>query len=450
MIDTHCHLDMLDEDRDGVIRRAQDAGIEAILTVSSDLESNTTNIAISEQYDCVYASVGMHPHDARDFTEDTFIKIAGWSKHEKVVAIGETGLDYHYDHSPRETQKDVFKKHLSLARETRLPVIVHNREADEDTLEILQASGVRRGVLHCFSGSRDTAERAMDLGFFISVAGPVTFSNARRLREVVKGIPDDFLLVETDAPFLSPAPLRGKRNEPSYIVHTIRKIAELRGVHPADIARITSLNAKRLFTIGELPGKGEIAYRIRDNLYLNITNRCTNHCSFCVKFHTDYVKGHNLSLSEEPTEEDLKGAVGDPSQYREIVFCGYGEPLLRLDVVKNLARWIKDRSGYVRINTNGHGNLFHKRNVLPELKGIVDALSVSLDAQDEETYDRICAPVFRHAFPAVLDFIREARKYIPHVQATIVDMDGVDQERCRRITDELGVTLKVRKLDVVG
>ena len=450
LIDTHCHLDMLGEDGDAVIQRARDAGIEAIITVSSDFGSNIKNVAIAEAREMVYASVGIHPHDAKDASEEVFKKIRGFLDHKKVVAVGETGLDYHYDHSPREVQKEVFRKHLALAREKGLPVVVHSREAKEDTLEILGEAEITKGVLHCFSGDMDMAERVMEMGLYISMAGPVTFKNARKLAEVARQIPDDYLLVETDAPYLTPEPLRGRRNEPSCMVHTAARLAELRGVGPDDIARITTVNARRLFRIGDLPVKGEIAYRIRDNLYLNITNRCTNRCSFCVRFHKDFVKGHKLRLSDEPTEDDLKAAIVDPSAYREIVFCGYGEPLLRLDTIKELARWIKEKGGFVRVNTNGHGNIIHGRNILRELKGIVDSVSVSLDAHDEETYDRICAPSFKNAFQEVVAFIKEARNYIPVVQATVVEMDGVDVKKCREIADSLRIPLRVRKLNVVG
>jgi len=473
MIDTHCHLDMFPESaeplekrdgfggdsRDAVIRRAAEAGLEAIITIGSDFQSNLTNIAIAGKYDMVFASVGIHPHDAKAFTDEIFGQLESWissscrlpdASQKKILAVGETGLDYHYDHSPHDKQREVFRKHLELAGKTKFPAVIHSRDAKGDTLEILEESGIAKGVLHCFSGDMDMAERVMEMGLYISFAGPVTFKNAGKLVEIAKEIPDDYLLMETDAPYLAPDPMRGKRNEPSYIVHTVKRLAELRGVSEEDIVRITTLNARRLFGIGALPPRGEIAYRLRDCLYLNITNRCTNRCSFCVRFHSDYVKGHNLRLPEEPTEEELKDAIGDPTRYREIVFCGYGEPLLRLDTVRNLARWIKEKGGFVRINTNGHGNLIHKRNILGELTGIVDSLSVSLDAHDEETYNRICAPSYKNAFQGVISFIREARAYIPHVQATVVEMDGVDVEKCRKITDELGVRLRVRKLDVVG
>jgi TatD DNase family protein len=407
----------------------------------------------------VYVAVGIHPHDAKTFNDGVLEQLKTWidasrllpnDSRRKVVAVGETGLDYHYDHSPREIQREVFRKHLALSHETGLPAVVHSRNAKDDTIGILRDAGTTKGVLHCFSGDMDMAERVMEMGLYISFAGPVTFRNAKGLAEIAKEIPDDYLLVETDAPYLSPEPVRGKTNEPSHIIHTIRRLAELREVSPEDIARITTLNARRLFHTGELPAKGEIAYTIRDSLYLNITNRCTNRCSFCIKFHGDYVKGHNLRLPDEPTEEELIRAVGDPLRFSEVVFCGYGEPLLRLETVKKVAGWIKEKGGRVRINTNGHGNLIHGRNILPELSGIVDSVSVSLDAHNEEVYNRICAPAFGNAFSEVVSFIRAAKDSLPHVQATVVEIEGVDIEKCRKITDDLGVTLRVRKLDVVG
>lgn len=450
-----------DPDREEVIRRAKDAGIGAMITIGSDLEGNIGGLELSKQYDFIYSAVGFHPHDAKDFTEEIFEKIKAWATpphntgreglgRGKVVAVGEIGLDYHYDNSPRKIQREVFKRQLQLAKEVDLPAIIHSREAKEDTLDIIRESGVNKGVLHCFSGDMKMAEKAMAMGFYISIAGPVTFKNAKRLREIAQAIPDDYLLIETDAPYLTPEPFRGRRNEPSYLVHTARAVSEIRGITLQDLARITTLNAKRFFRIGELSEKGEIVYKIRDNLYLNITNRCTNECTFCIRYHSDYVKGYNLRLSEEPAADDIKDAIGAPSQYREVVFCGYGEPLLRLDLVRNVAAWIKQNNGRVRINTNGHGNLIHGRNILPELKGIVDSISISLDAHDEETYNRICRPAFKNAFNGVLDFIREAKKYIPQVQVTVVTLEGVDVGKCRKIAEDLGVGFKVREFDVVG
>jgi TatD DNase family protein len=471
-----------DSDREEVIKRARDKGIGAIITIGSDLAGNRGGLELSQKYDFIYSSVGFHPHDAKDFTEEIFQQLKEWASEfkiqkpnppsppfakggnnvwalpkgeqelraGKVVAIGEIGLDYHYDHSPREIQRDVFVKQLQLAKELDLPVVIHSREAKRDTLDIITRSGASKGVLHCFSGDMDMAERAMALGFHISIAGTVTFKNAKNLKEIAKAIPDNFLLIETDAPYLTPEPFRGKRNEPAYLIHTAQAVAALRDVSLEDISRITTLNAMRLFKIGEIPGKGEIAYKIRDNLYLNITNRCTNRCSFCIRFQSDYVKGHNLRLANEPTEDELKDAIGDPLRYQEIVFCGYGEPLLRLDLVRNVGQWIKQKKGRVRIDTNGHGNMIHGRNILPELQGIVDSMSISLNAQSKEIYDAICKPSFKNAYEGVLSFIREAKKAIPHVQVTVVALPGVDIEECRRVAGALGVQLRVRELDVVG
>ncbi|MCE5311592.1 MAG: YchF/TatD family DNA exonuclease [Nitrospiraceae bacterium] len=451
MIDTHCHLEMsqYSKDRSEVIQRALDAGLEAMITIGSDFKGCKGAVKLASEYDFIYASVGIHPHDSKDFTDQMFSTLKDWSRLDKVVAIGEIGLDYHYDHSPRDVQKDVFVKQLSFAVESAMPAIIHTREATEDTMAILKQSGISKGVMHCFSGDIEMAKRTMDMGLFVSIAGPVTFSKSATLKEVARFVPDEFLLLETDAPFLAPEPLRGKRNEPAYIVNTAKMVAELRGVTYEDIKRITTLNAKRLFGIGELP-EYEIAYRIRDSLYLNITNRCTSRCAFCAKFHSDYVKGHNLKLSNEPSEQELKSAISDPTRFKEIVFCGYGEPLVRLDSVKSLAGWIKSHGGRVRINTNGHGNVIHKRNILPELAGLVDSVSISLNAHDAETYNRICRPAFNDAYSAVLEFAKEAKKHIPDVQVTVVTAEGVDLKKCEEIAAELGVRLKIRKLDEVG
>lgn len=451
-IDTHCHLEMdrFDPDREEVIQRAFLSGLEAMITIASDPESNQLVLELARTHENVYCSVGVHPHEARLVTPELMASIRTWAVREKVVAIGETGLDYHYDNSPREVQREVFRDHLRLAREMDLPVVIHVREAEDDAVRIMGQEDVKNGVLHCFSGSPVLLEYALGAGLHISMAGPVTFKKAQELRDAARHIPDDLLLVETDSPYLAPVPMRGKRNEPSYVLHTARAVAELRGVSLADIARITTLNARRLFGIGSMPDKGAIAYRIRDSLYLNITNRCTNRCGFCVRSSSDFVKGHNLRLEREPTVAEVIEAIGeDPSTYSEVVFCGYGEPLMRLELVKEVARWLKSRGARVRVNTNGHANAFHRRDVLTELRGLVDEYSVSLDAQDAETYERLCMPSFDGAFEAVLGFIGKADEYAK-VTATVVDAEGVDVEKCRELAEGLGATLRVRSLDVVG
>ena len=453
LIDTHCHLDMevFENDRTEVVKRAENADIKYMINPGSDRNGNAKGLELSRKYHNVYSAVGIHPHDAKTLDESLYKELKEWAKNPKVVAIGEIGLDYHYLHSPKGVQIEAFRKQVALARNLGLPIIVHSREAERDTLRVLREEiEDTPAVLHCFSGDIGMAKKAMELGAYISIAGPVTFRNAKKLREVTRFVPDEFLLIETDAPYLSPVPLRGKRNEPSNLKHTAWVVADIRGVNVDDLARITSRNAMKLFKIGDVSEKGEIAYKIRNSLYLNVTNKCSNKCRFCVRFRTSYVKGHNLRLEKDPTALQLIKAIKDPKAYGEVVFCGIGEPFLRLDVVKKVAKWIKEQGGRVRINTNGHGNLINGRNVVPELKGIVDSISISLDAEDEVTYEKVCRPEIKGAFKGMIDFIKESKKHIPEVKLTVVKVPEIDIDKCNALAEELGIELRVRKFNVVG
>lgn len=455
LIDTHAHLDMreFNDDRDDVIKRAQDAGVEYIVTIGTTVESSRDAVLLAEKYECVYAAIGIHPHEAKDVLHPAYEVLRHFAQHKKVVAYGELGLDYYYEHSPRTDQKQKFRDMLREARELELPVIIHDRDAHEDTLRILSEewSPDLGGVMHCFSGDAAMARTVIEMGFSISFAGPITFLKAEALREVARQVPIEHMLIETDAPYLAPQPVRGKRNEPAYVRHTAEVIAGIKGLTFDDVARITSYNAMQLFGIGMVSQQGLIAYPIRNSLYLNITNRCTAACTFCVRYHTDFVKGHNLRLGGEPSMETIIQQIGDPKRYAEVVFCGYGEPLLRLDVVKAVSAEVKRRGGRVRIDTNGHANLIHKRDVLPELAGLVDAMSISLNAQNAELYHKITQPKFGiGTYEAVTEFIRRAKVNIPDVTVTVVSLPEVDIDACRAIADNLGVKLRVREYNVVG
>jgi len=335
-----------------------------------------------------------------------------------------------------------------------LPIIIHDRDAHEETMRILEEEkeGIWRGVFHCFSGDWAMAQKVIRMGFYISIPGTVTFQKSQAQQEVVRKIPLERILLETDSPYLAPEPNRGKRNEPAFVRHTAEKVASLKGLSFEDVARITSVNTRLLFGIGEEIPKGQIAYPIRNSLYLNLTNRCSNRCAFCAKNASFMVKGHDLELDREPEVEELIQAVGDPRKYHEIVFCGFGEPLLRLETVKAVASELKERGARIRIDTDGQANLVYGRNVLPELHGLVDAVSVSLNADNAAQYNRLCrSPFGERGFAAVLEFLREAKRIIPEVVATVVDMPGVDVEACRRLAEEeLGVKFKKRIYDEVG
>ena len=456
LIDTHAHLEMpqFDGDRDEVIKRTVESGISLIIDVGSDLKGSRTALELARRYDFIYASAGIHPHEVKGVTIETYKEVRKLLSDPKVVAVGEIGLDYYKDYSPRDIQQREFINQIRIAKEFKKPVIVHSRDAREDTLKILKDEKVSEigGIMHCFSGDEEMARRCMDMGFYISFAGPVTYPNADKLRKVVKSIPTNRLLTETDCPYLAPQQMRGKRNEPAYVRYVAEKIAEVKGLSLEDIERIIELNVYNLFRIGRPDKMGRRTYKIRNSLYLNITNRCTNECFFCTRISDPWVQGYNLRLEGEPSAEDIIKEIGDPKVYDEVVFCGYGEPTLRLNIIKEVSKKIKELGGKIRLNTNGHGNLINKRNILPELKGIIDTISISLNAEDNEKYNKICHPIFKNGtYEAVKEFIREAKKYIPEVVATIVDVPEVDEEKCKEIAEkELGVKFRERRYNIVG
>jgi TatD DNase family protein len=256
LIDSHAHLELseFDDDRDGVIQRAKENGVAYIVTVGIDLEDSRKAVAIAKRYDAVYATVGVHPHDAKSVDETTFDSLKQLSASEKVVAYGEIGLDFFRNRSPREIQIQMFGEQLELAGELGLPVIIHDREAHREIMEMLGGWKDRSGgVIHCFSGDYDMARKCLDMGFYISIPGTITYRTSETLRDVVRKIPIDRILVETDCPFLSPEPKRGRRNEPANVVYTARRIAEITGLPFEDVARITSENARNVFGIDTTP-----------------------------------------------------------------------------------------------------------------------------------------------------------------------------------------------------
>jgi TatD DNase family protein len=256
LVDCHCHLDFPDfaAERDQIVARAHAAGIGAMLTISTRLDRFSEVRGIAEAYPDIWCSVGAHPHEAAGHAATTAAELAALAAHPRVVAIGETGLDFHYDLSPREVQAPVFRAHIAASRATGLPLVIHARAADDEVARMLREERPPPGVMHCFSSGRALAETALELGFYISVSGIVTFKNADDLRDIVRDIvPLDRLLVETDAPYLAPVPYRGKRNEPAYVAATAAAVAALKGVTPAALAAATTENFFRLFAKAQPP-----------------------------------------------------------------------------------------------------------------------------------------------------------------------------------------------------
>ena len=456
LIDTHAHIygHEYHDDFNAMLRRAGEAGVGHIVIVGADIESSTAACELAARHDTMTCTVGIHPHDASRVSERCYEVIRSLAaSNPKVRAIGEIGLDFYRDRSPREDQERVFRRFIGLARELSLPVVIHDRDAHERIMAILreERAGEVGGVLHCFSGDLAMARECVDLGFLLSIPGTVTFPNNEGLRDVVRGVKIEQLLLETDSPYLAPVPFRGKRNEPAHVRLVAEKVAQLKGLTLEDVARITTLNARRLFRIGGAEQAARIAYRIRDSLYLNITNRCSNRCTFCAKFEDFTVKGHFLRLDHEPDAAEVLAAIRAHSGYDEVVFCGYGEPLLRLDLVKEVARALKREGMRIRINTDGQASLVHGRNILPELAGLVDTVSVSLNAADPATYARLCnTPFGEEGFRGVCDFLMAAKRHIPEVVASAVTVPGLDVSAVRQLAESLGVSFREREYAEVG
>ena len=255
LVDSHCHLDFADSaaEREAIISRARAAGVDTMLTISTRLDEFDAVRVIAEAHAEIWCSVGVHPHEAKDHTELSPQKLVALAAHPKVVGIGETGLDFHYDLSPRNIQEQVFRAHIAASRESGLPLIIHARQADREVAWILEKERPPPGVMHCFSSGRALADAALALGFYISISGIVTFRNAEELRAIVHDLPLERLLVETDAPYLAPVPYRGKRNEPAYVAATAAAVAELKGIDLQHLAAITSANFFRLFGKASAP-----------------------------------------------------------------------------------------------------------------------------------------------------------------------------------------------------
>ncbi len=448
LTDTHVHLNLkaYRKDRPEVIARALGAGVGFMVNVGFDLATSRASIELAEEHEFIRASVGLHPHSASTLTDDLLAHLSKLASHPTVIAIGETGLDYYRDLSPRDDQKRAFRRQIGLARELNLPLIIHNRDALDDCLAIIDDEGASEigGVMHCFPGDAAYAERVVERGFHIGIGGPVTYSARGRLAQVAAAVPLNRLLLETDAPWLTPEPHRGGRNESSYVALVAERVAEIRGMSVEDLARATTGNSTRLFGFPTV-AEPSIAYEMWGNLYLNITNQCTHSCCFCIRNQTDTLWGYNLRLRTEPTADEVMAAIDDPGRYREIVFCGYGEPTMRLDVILEVGRRLKAQGARVRLDTNGQGSLLWNRNIVPELANVVDAVSVSLNAQDAETYERICGSRFGvKAYEHVLAFVGESVKAGLDVSVSVVDVPEIDIEAARLVAGDLGVPLRVR------
>lgn len=449
-IDTHAHLffENFNDDLQQVIDKANSAGVKYIIVPGTSIETSEQALALADKFDCVYASVGVHPHDTEKWDDKWLQKIEELASHKKNVAIGEIGLDYYYDFSPRETQIRAFEEQIELAKNRNLPVIIHNRDSNEDVMKIIRKHSADSGLkaqFHCFAGSAQDAKELISMNHYISFPGNITFVKADGLRDVLRTININNLLLETDAPFMTPVPFRGKRNEPANIPLIAGKIAEVNNLDLEDVARITSYNVYKLFGIGE---KMELTftYKLGNSLYINVTNRCNADCVFCDRKGEATIKGYRLKMSksQEPIASVYINEIGDPQKYEEIVFCGYGEPTIRWDIVKQIAKYVKDNGGKTRLNTDGHGNFINKRDITPEMKGLIDTVSISLNSTDPVQYANLMR-VNESMHAEMIDFAKKSKEF-SKVVLSIVGLNEVDTEKAKKfVSEEIGVAFRERE-----
>lgn len=447
MIDTHAHLDFqqYDKDRQQIIDECRQNGVQFIVNIGVDAQTSKASIQLAEKNDFIYAAIGYHPHDAKDMTDSVFEEIAKLATHPKVVAIGEIGLDYYRDMSPRDIQRKAFVKQLELAERLKKPVVVHIRQAMESAYEILRQHPGNYGVLHAFPGNVREAAEGVKLGYLIAFGGPITYPKAIG-PQVAASLPLSKIVTETDCPYLTPQQFRGERNRPDNVRFVIDKLAEVFPRYSReDIDRITTKNAARLFKL-PVDDSPELAYMIGKSLYLNLTSRCTNNCYFCPRNSGFHVAGHNLRLNREPEEVEIMTAIDKYPEYDEIVFCGIGEPTLRFELMLTLAAKLKTKKRPIRLNTNGQGSLIAKADLPAKLHGLIDSVSISLNAHDEATYTKICRPQYGgKVYSEILKFSQRCKEEGINTIFSVVAVPEIRVDECQRIADKMGIQLRIRK-----
>ncbi|MCP4580986.1 MAG: YchF/TatD family DNA exonuclease [candidate division Zixibacteria bacterium] len=447
MIDTHTHLDFsqFDSDRDDVIKQSRRNGLKFMVNIGVDLATSKASIELAEKYKFIYATVGYHPHDSKDLTDSILAEIKEMAKHPKVVAIGEIGLDFYRNISPQDIQKEAFIKQLDLADELNLPVVLHIRQALDEAYEILSRRKNRRGILHAFPGDEPYAADGIKMGYHIAFGGPITYPKSKGAR-VAGSVPSSRIVTETDCPYLPPQKYRGKRNQPDYIRYVIDKLTEVFPKYSYDdIERITELNAGQVFKM-PVEDDPRVVYRIGDSLYINLTMRCTNNCYFCPKNRGYHVAGHNLLLNREPGEDEIIQGIAEHKDFKEIVFCGLGEPTLRADLILSLADKLKSYKVPLRLNTNGQGSLINKTDLPAKLAGIIDMVSVSLNAENSSKYAEISIPQFgQSSYTEVIKFAGRCKELGLETQFSVVEIPEIEVEECRKVAEGAGIPLRVRK-----
>lgn len=414
--------------------------------INSESNPSKWDSVLSIKNKNVFIAMGVSPQRADaydDRVENKLLKLI--KKNKRIAAIGVIGLHYQYKEASKNIQKKIFQRQLTIAKQNNLPVIVSCPNAYQDCYAILKKVYKDRlkGVINFSSENKKQIKSFINLGMFVSFSDDIVSKKSKKLTNIISLIPQNRLLIRS-------LKSENKNKKYSELSLRIKKTAEeiilaRKGVNIKDIARITSYNALSLFRL-PVKLKDKYIYQIRNSLYINLTNRCTNRCDFCPRPKEPVVKGYYLKLRKEPTVERIIKEIGNPNNFDEVVFCGYGEPTIRLGTVKKIAKWIKDNGGKTRLNTNGHANMIASRNIVPELKDLFDIISISLNFHDKDLYLKHCRPIFgKKTWGGLLEFIKEAKKISPKVILTVVEgYKDVDINKCKKIANDLKVDFRRR------
>jgi TatD DNase family protein len=417
MIDSHCHLnlDHFEDDRDTTLARAVCDGVTAFMNIGYDLTSLRQTLELLEQYPFMFGAAGVHPHDASSYGAGLEAEVRGALEHPRMVAVGEIGLDFYRDISPRETQTDVFRKMIALSREKHEPIVIHCRDAFNEVIEtLISEGGTYHGIFHAFSAGEAEARSVFQLGFHVGIGGVVTYRNAR-LAETVAVLPIEKIVIETDSPYLTPHPWRGKRNEPAFVAHVLRTIARAKNLTVTEVDRITTENylSAMGLTAAALPRP---VYKIEDALYIQ---------------------------SAAATTEDIETVAADGIV--EMVLTGVVDPLENLEHTLAMAARGRERGWRVRVNTPGFANQAAGRDVTQELAGIVDEVDVTLFGVNARQHDELAYPALgTEGWEVLRDFVRCSVASGIETVCEFVATPGFEPEPCREFARQLGARYDIR------
>jgi TatD DNase family protein len=417
MIDSHCHLNLhhFEDDRDAAIARAVTDGVTGFMNIGYDRASLRDTLALVEQYPFMYGAAGVHPHDAATYDESLHAEVRDALDHPRMVSVGEIGLDFYRDLTPREVQQDVFRKMIALAREKQKPIVIHCRDAFNEVIQtLLNEGGTYRGIFHAFSMGEAEARSIFELGFHVGIGGVITYRNAR-LAETVANLPLDRLVIETDAPYLTPHPWRGKRNEPSFVTHVLRAIARARNMTLAEVDRITTEN---YFQAMGMPPESlpRPVYKIENTLYIQ-------------------------GAAARPEDLDAFEA-GD---IEEAVLAGLVDPLENLDNLRALAARARERGWRVRVHTPGFANQVAGGDLTLELKGMVDEIVVPMFGVNQRQHDEVAWPApGPEGWQAMREFIRASVAAGIETTCEFIATPGFEPDPCRELARELGARYDIR------